>query len=500
MTDDKLQTLNEEALAVKTIESDELGVLLKKSFKPKTEETSNAINKAVHSLAERALSETVLISQNSITTIEAFIASIDKKMTEQINHILHHEDFRILEGSWRGVERLVQNSETGEKLKVRVLDASKKELGKMFKKYKGTAWDQSPLFKKLYEEEYGSAGGEPYGCMIGDYEFCHRAPDIAWLEGMSKVSAAGHIPFISAVSPELFNMESWDEVSNPRDISKILSTAEYASWNSLRENEDSKYIGLTMPRTLARLPYNNKDNPVEEFDFEENVTGKAKGRFVWSNAAYAMGLNVNRAFLEYGWCTAIRGVENGGVVEGLPAYSFQTDDGGIDMTCPTEVAITDRREAELSKAGLLPLTHWKNTDYAVFIGGQSLYAPGEYDNPEATANANLSARLPYMFAICRFAHYLKCIVRDKIGSFSNVSDIQNYLSQWISQYVVDPTGISNRVKACYPLSEAQVEVIEDESNPGYYKSIFHLKPHFQLEGLTVSLRLVSKLPAAGGGE
>ncbi|MCP4178920.1 MAG: type VI secretion system contractile sheath large subunit [bacterium] len=478
-----------------TIEYSELDNLLQKTFKPKTDESGTAINYAVKTLAQIALEETQLVSDNVVTTIEALIASIDRKLSDQVNEVIHHEKFRDLEGRWRGFHHLVSNTETDETLKIKFLNASKKEIGKVLKKYKGTEWDQSPLFKKFYEEEYGTAGGEPFGCIIADYTFTHRAPDIAWLQGIQQIAAASHAPLISAAAPELFNMDSWQELGNPRDLSKIFQSPEYASWRSLRESEDSKYLALTLPRTLARLPYNEKDNPVEEFSFDETTDGSPDDIFAWSNAAYAMGVNINRSFKLYGWCSCIRGVENGGTVENLPVYTFNTDDGGVDMRCPTEIAITDRREAELSNLGTLPLVHWKNTDYAVFIGAQSLYSPAVYEDPDATANASLSARLPYMFAMCRFAHYLKCIVRDKLGSFATKYDMQKYLENWIARYVVNGDGASDLLKSKYPLSAAEVVVEEDASNPGYYKSFFYLKPHYQLEGLTVSLRLVSKLPS-----
>jgi type VI secretion system protein ImpC len=471
----------------------ELNNLLGKTFKPSSDSVKESINKAVHSLAEQALKEATIVSTDTITAIEGIISSIDKKLEEQLNHVIHHEDFRELEGRWRGLDYLVNNTETSESQKIRVLNISKKEIGKLFLKYKGTAWDQNPVFKKLYEEEYGSAGGEPYGCLVGDYYFSHNPQDIEWLQGMSQIAAAAHIPFIAGCDPKLLNMDSWQELSNPRDLSKIFQTAEYAQWKSLRATEDSKYIGLGMPRYLSRIPYSNEKNPINTFSFDEEIKGSDHNNFVWSNSAYAMALNINQAFTQYGWCTQIRGVESGGMVSNLPCYTFSTDDGGVDMKCPTEISITDRREAELAKCGLMPLIHWKNTDYAVFISAQSLNEPVEYEDSDATANANLAARLPYMFAVCRFAHYLKCMVRDKIGTFSDKASLENYLNKWIVKYVVSSNS-SQETKAKYPLGDAKVEVFEDESNPGYYSSKFYLKPHYQLEGLTVSLRLVSKIP------
>ncbi len=255
-----------------------------------------------------------------------------------------------------------------------------------------------------------------------------------------------------------------------------------------------------MPRFLSRLPYGSKTNPVDAFDFEEDTGSADHNKYTWANAAYAMATNINRSFKEYGWCTRIRGIESGGAVMNLPTHTFPTDDGGVDMKCPTEIAIEDRREAELAKNGFMPLVHRKNSDFAAFIGAQSLHKPAEYDDPDATANANLAARLPYLFATCRFAHYLKCIVRDKIGSFKERDEVQRWLSNWIMQYVDgDPAHSSESTKARKPLAAAEVVVEEDPSNPGYYSSKFFLRPHYQLEGLTVSLRLVSKLPSAKAG-
>jgi type VI secretion system protein ImpC len=333
--------------------------------------------------------------------------------------------------------------------------------------------------------------------MVGDYYFDQSPPDVELLAEMSKICGSAHMPFIAGASPTVMQMGSWQELANPRDLTKIFTTPEYASWRSLRESDDSRYIGLAMPRFLARLPYGAKTDPVEEFDFEEDTAGADHSRYAWANSAYAMATNVTRSFKLYGWCSRIRGIESGGAVEGLPVHTFPTDDGGVDMKCPTEIAISDRREAELAKNGFMPLVHRKNSDFAAFIGAQSLQKPQEYDDPAATANANLAARLPYLFASCRFAHYLKCIVRDKIGSFKERADMHRWLNNWIMNYVDgDPTNSSETTKAQKPLAAAEVVVEEVEGNPGYYSSKFYLRPHYQLEGLTVSLRLVSKLPSA----
>jgi type VI secretion system protein ImpC len=475
----------------------DLAALLKKEFKPQSDRAREEVETAVHTLAQQALAGSLVTSGDAVHTIESIIAELDKRMSDQVNQILHHEEFQSLEGTWRGLHYTVNNTETDEMLKIRVLNISKKDLGKTLKKFKGAAWDQSPLFKKLYEEEYGQLGGEPYGCLVGDYYFDHSPPDVEMLGEISKIGAACHTPFITSAAPSLFQMESWQELANPRELAKIFSTPEYAGWRSLRESDDARYLGIAMPRFLARRPYGAKSDPVEEFDFEEETSGPNVEGYSWANAAHAMAVNINRSFKLYGWCSRIRGIESGGAVENLPTHAFPTDDGGVDMTCPTEIGISDRREAELAKSGFMPLIHKKNSDFAAFIGAQSLQKPAVYDDPDASANAQLAARLPYLFATCRFAHYLKCIVRDKVGSFKDQEEMQRWLQGWITQYVDgDPTHSSEETKARKPLAAAEVVVEPVEGNPGYYNSKFFLRPHYQLEGLTVSLRLVSKLPSA----
>ncbi len=496
------EALNQQsALQGVTYEGSDFASLLKKEFKPRTEEARSAVETAVQTLAQQALGQTKLIGKDVVETIQAMIAAIDAKLTEQINQILHNSEFQKLEGAWRGLHYMVNNTESDQHLKIRVMDMSKQELGKNLKRYKGAAWDQSPLFKKIYEEEYGQFGGEPFGALVGDYYFDQSPPDVELLGEMAKIAAAAHAPFISGASPSLMQMESWQELSNPRDLAKIFSTPEYAGWRSLRESDDAKYLGLCMPRFLGRVPYGAKTNPVEAFNFEEDTTGADHNKYAWANAAYAMATNINRSYKLYGWGSRIRGVESGGAVENLPLHTFPTDDGGVDQKCPTEVAISDRREAELSASGLLSMIHRKNSDFAAFIGAQSLHKPAEYDDPDASANAALAARLPYLFACNRFAHYLKCIVRDKVGSFKERDEMQRWLNSWIMNYVDgDPTNSSETTKAQKPLAAAEVIVEEIEGQPGYYSSKFFLRPHYQLEGLTVSLRLVSKLPSVKGGK
>jgi type VI secretion system protein ImpC len=480
---------------VRTTDLDQFDTLLKKSFKPRNESAATEVQTAVQALVEQALQDTTLVKSDVLDTLESMIAKLDEQLTIQLNEIIHAPEFQKMESAWRGLNYLVFNSETDSSLKIRVMNVAKEELYRDFKVYPGARWDQSPIFKKLYEAEYGQLGGDPYGCLIGDYYFDHSPTDVQLLRDISKVASASHAPFFAAANSSLLGMDSWNELTNPRDIGKIFDTPDYAAFKSLRESPDARYVGLCMPRVLARLPYGAKSEPVEEFAFEEDTDGHKGEKYGWMNAAYAMATNVNRAFKEYGWTVRIRGVQSGGEVINLPTHTFPTDDGGVDLKCPTEIAISDRREAELSKAGLLPLVHRKNTDKAAFIGAQSLYKPRKMDTDEATASDNLSSRLPYMFAVSRFAHYLKCMVRDKVGATMEEAQLQRWLQTWIMKYVDgDPKNSSEATKARLPLAGAKVEVFPDEENPGYYAARFYLRPHYQLEGMDVGLSLVSRLP------
>ncbi len=453
----------------------------------------------VKNLVGVAMAGTITWDKSCTKTLQKAISNLDEKLSEQLAAIMQHDDFQKLEGSWRGLHHLVMNTETSKQLKLRVLNVSKREVFKDLDK--AIEFDQSVLFKKLYEDEFGMPGGEPFGALVGDYEFTNHPEDIDLLEKISGVCAAAHCPFVSAASPNLFGMESWEDLSKPRDIEKIFMSAKHTKWNSFRDSEDSRYVTLVLPRVLARLPYGNNTKPIEEFEYEEfelDEQGDSKptghDKYTWMNAAYVMGANMTSAFAQTAWCTAIRGVENGGTVEGLPVHNFISDDGDIDTKCPTEIGITDRREAELSKEGFLPLCHFKNTDYSVFFGAQTTQRPKKYDTDEATANAAISARLPYIMASSRIAHFLKCIARDKIGSFMERSDMEDFLKRWIANYVLDDPKASAEMKAKYPLAEAQISVEEVPGAPGSYNAVALLRPWLQLEELTTSLRMVAKLP------
>ena len=463
-------------------------------FQPKSERVMEILQAAVTSLADQALRMPQRVAADVAGTLQAFIDDVDGKLTEQINLIVHHPDFQALEGRWRGLHYLVGNIEADRSLKIRVLNLSQLDLGKTLRKYTGTAWDQSPIFKKLYEEEFGQLGGEPYGCLLGDYFFGHRPADVELLGSLAQIAAAVHAPFIAGASPSLMNMDSWQEISNPRDLSKIFKTVEYVAWRSLRESEDSKYLALAMPRFLARLPYGVQTDPVDAFCFEERIETGSPESYVWCNAAYGMGVCIARAFKQHGWTARIRGVESGGLIDDLPVHVFPTEDGAVDMKSPTEVAITDRWEAELAGSGLLPLVHRKSTDFAAFISANSVQKPAEYDDPDITANAAVAARLPYLLACCRFAHYLKCIVRDGIGAYVDRGTLEQQLNDWIRQYVDPDPAISSEItKVTRPLADAQIVLDEIEGSPGHYAAKLFIRPHYQLEGLTVSNRLIVQL-------
>ncbi|MCP4113400.1 MAG: type VI secretion system contractile sheath large subunit [Desulfobacteraceae bacterium] len=440
----------------------------------------------------QVLDEEMTVSADTAAMINERIAMIDELISKQLNEVMHNEELQKLEASWKGLHYLVMNTETGAMLKLRLLNITKPELLNDLEK--AVEFDQSQLFKKLYEEEYGTFGGHPYSTLIGDYEFGRHPQDMALLEKISNVAAAAHAPFIASASPKLFDMESFTELGIPRDLTKTFESTELIKWRSFRETEDSRYVTLTLPRILMRLPYGAETAPVEGLNFEEDVDGKDHKKYLWGNPAYALGQRITNAFSLYKWCGAIRGVEGGGLVQGLPAHTFNTDEGDIALKCPTEIAITDRREKELSDLGFISLIHCKGTDYAAFFGGQTTQKPKVYNTAEANANARVSAVLPYILAASRFAHYLKVIMRDKIGSFQARENVESYLNKWISGYVLGQDTGGQEIKSSYPLREARVDVFETPGKPGCYRAVAFLRPHFQLEELTTSMRLVAELP------
>jgi type VI secretion system protein ImpC len=438
------------------------------------------------------LEGSMTIARDAEMMINARIAQIDHLLSIQLNEIMHHAAFQKLEGSWRGLKYLMDQSETGVMLKIKVFNCSKKELLRDMQR--ATEFDQSALFKKVYEEEYGVFGGSPFGALIGDYEVGKHPEDIELLEQVSHVAAAAHAPFISAAAPDLFNLQSWSSLDAPRDLAKVFDTTEFAKWKSFRQSEDSRYVALCLPRTLGRLPYGKDTKPVDAFSYEEAVDGTDHSKYLWMNAAYSLGTRMTNSFSKYGMCVAMRGVEGGGLVEGLPVHNFYTDSGDIAMKCPTEVQITDRREKELADLGFAPVVHCKDTDYAAFFSVQSCQKPKLYDQDAANANARLSTQLPYIMAVSRFAHFLKAMMRDKIGSFMSREQAEAFLNKWIINYVTPDDFASQDAKSKRPLREARIEVSEVPGKPGVYRAVAFLRPHFQLDELTVSLRLVAELP------
>lgn len=485
----------EEQAAEGAAEGEELGLLdtiIQEGKMARDESQLPYAKDLIGEFVTQILDEGMTVSADTVAMIEDRIAQIDELLTNQLNEIMHADDFQKLEASWRGFNYLVMNTETGEMLKLRLLNITQKEL--LSDLEKAAEFDQSQLFKKLYEEEYGTFGGHPYGLLVGDFEFGRHPQDMALIEKVSNVAAAAHAPFISAASARLFDMGIFTEIGNPRDLAKIFESAELIKWRSFRESEDSRYVTLILPHMLMRLPYGPDTLPVEEFHFVEDVDGKDHSKYLWGNPAYALGQRITEAFAKYKWCAAIRGVEGGGLVEGLPAHTFKTDEGDIALKTPTEVAVTDRREKELNDLGFVTLVHCKDTDYAAFFGGQTTNKPKVYDTPQAMANARISSILPYILAASRFAHYLKAIMRDKIGSFMTAQNVQEYLNRWIGNYVLGKDTAGQELKARYPLREARVDVTEIPGKPGCYNAVVFLRPHFQLEELTTSIRLVAELP------
>jgi type VI secretion system protein ImpC len=493
MADAKKQS----AASTTTIEKEQVGLLdqIVESGRFGQEASAKERGKnLVKEFVAQVLDGSMTVAKDAEMMINARIAQIDHLLSIQLNEIMHHESFQKLEGSWRGLKHLMDHSETGTQLKIRVLNVTKKELLRDIEK--APEFDQSALFKKVYEEEYGVFGGAPFGALIGDYEFGKHPEDMALLEGISHVAAQAHAPFVSAAAPDLLNLESFTQLDAPRDLAKIFDSTEYAKWKSFRQGEDSRYVALCLPRTLSRLPYGKETKPIDEFSYEEHVDGTDHSKYLWMNAAYSLGTRMTNSFSQFGMCVAMRGVEGGGLVEGLPTHNFYTDEGDIALKCPTEIPITDRREKELADLGFVPLVHCKGTDYAAFFSAQSCQKPKVYDKDAANANARLSAQLPYIMAVSRFAHYLKAMMRDKIGSFMSRKEAEAFLNQWITNYVTPDDTASPATKAQRPLREARIDVTEVPGKPGVYRAVAFLRPHFQLDELTVSLRLVADLPAA----
>ena len=446
----------------------------------------------VKELINQVLDGQIQVDEDTDRMLGERIKELDELLSSQLNEVMHAPEFQKLEGSWRGLQYLVANTETGTMLKIKVLNVTKKDILKDFGPMND--WEKSQTFRKIYEEEYGMLGGSPFACLVGDFEISRHPEDIQFLTNMSNIAAASHAPFLTAASPALFNWDSFTELAGPRDLAKIFDNDAYVAWKDFRKSDDSKYVGLCLPHILMRLPYGKDTAPVEEFDYDEGVDGRDHKKYLWGNAAYALAARITDAFAKHEWCAAIRGVEGGGLVEGLPAHTFQTDDGDYTVKCPTEIAITDRREAELSKLGMIPMCYYKGTTNAVFMATQSANQATQYLDADANANARLSSQLQYIFAVSRFAHFLKAMMRDKIGSFMSREQCEKFLNEWIKNYVLLDDFAGQDAKAKFPLRDAQIKVSEDPAKPGVYSAVAFLRPHFQLDELTVSLRLVARLP------
>lgn len=470
------------------------GSLLEQAIRATRQTDAEEAQALLSVLTESALKGAISWDKNLTRSFARAIDALDAAISAQLREVMHHATFQQLEGSWRGLHYLVMNTETSTTLKLKLFNASKNEIGKDLSK--AVEFDQSQTFKKIYEHEFGSPGGEPFGAVVADFTFGSHPDDTEMLSKLSNVAAAGFCPVLSAADPSLFGFDNWSELSKPRDLAKIFDSAEYIKWRSFRDSEDSRFVTLTLPRVLSRLPYGADTAPIEEFAYEEMDDARLPqgSDYTWMNAAYVLGARLTHAFSQYGWCTAIRGAESGGRVEGLPMHLTTTDDGDVDVQCPTEIAITDRREAELSGLGFMPLSHYKNTDYAVFFGGQTTQKPKKHDRPEATANAVISARLPYVMATARIAHYLKVMARDKIGSFMEAEDMENWLNRWINNYVNASQDGGQEMRAKYPLREAKIQVTPVPGAPGSYNAVAWLRPWLQMEELTTSLRMVARIP------
>lgn len=472
--------------------------LLDRALEATTQTPEDTTKELLSVLAGQAMDGQLVWDQNVGVTIRKAVAEIDKIMSKQMSAIMQNDKFQQLEGSWRGVQKVVRNTELGPQQKIKLVDYNKEELLEQFED--APAVDRSPLFEALYQDEFGTAGGEPYGALIGDYYFGYGDEDVALLTYMAETAAACHAPFVAAAGPDMFEYSSFESFAEGRPVAAGFDSPTYAAWNGFRDSDESRYVTLTLPSTMARLPYGANGGSAKTFDYHEldtdadgNQRPKDNSELVWSNAAYDMSLKMNDAFTAFGWCTAIRGLENGGKVDQLPNLTFKSDAGDVQQACPVETNLTDEREKELSDLGFLPLVHYKNTSHAVFIGSQTAQRPKTFVDPDATSNAAISARLPYIMAASRIAHYLKVMGRDMLGSNLEANDIKTDLQAWIDQYT-NAGAMGNAERSKTPLAESTIDVIEQPGKPGAYSAVAYLRPWLQMEELTTSVRMVTKIP------
>lgn len=449
-------------------------------------------------LTRQAMAGTVSWDKNLTLTLRKAITLIDKQISSQLSEVMTAPDFRRLEGSWLGLHKLVRESDPGADLKIRMADYTKSELLQQFEN--APAIDRSPFFNCVYQAEFGTAGGQPYGVLLGDFEFGYGDEDVALLRYIGEVASASHAPFVAAAGGAMFDFQSVTQFADGKPVAAGFDAPAYASWNAFRAADESRYVALTLPKTLARQPYGTGGKSICRFEFEElpqRADGSAQvssqDQFVWSNAAYAYGLLLTQAYRRFGWCTAVRGAENGGKVDNLPNYIYRNDARDVVQLCPAQVNLTDEREKELSDLGFLPLVHYKNAAHGVFMGAQTVHKPKIYTDPAATANAAISARLPYVMASSRITQYLKVIGRDRVGSNLSAADVEKSLDRWLHQYV-NPNAIGNEAKATHPLAEAKVTVTDLPGRPGMYAAVAWIRPWLQMEALTASLRMVADIP------
>ncbi len=449
-------------------------------------------------LIDQAMLGTVKFHGNLARTITRAIAAIDDRLSHQLAEIMHNARFLQLEGSWRGLHHLVMRSQTGPHLKIRVLNISKQEM--LTDAREMAAVDRSLLFHKIYHDEFHIMGGEPYCCLVGDYQFSQHADDIAVLRRLSAVAAAAFAPLISAASPQMFGLEDFRRLMEVRDLESLFAGAGAAPWRSFRDSEDARFAVLTLPRALARLPYGVYPQIVEPFDYQECEPGKRldHAQYCWMNAAYLVAARLTDAAATDNWCTAICGIDGGGRVRDLPVHAIADDRGDIDHKGPTEAPINDRREWELSRLGFLPLYHIKGSNDAAFLSAPTTHKPGIYAQGTATADAAIACRLPCIMAVSRFMHYLKCVSRSRIGAFMERDDMEKWLNRWISHYAGDAPAADPQARARFPLREARVSVVETPGMPGLYSAVVQLRPWLPREELATSLRLVTSIPPQVG--
>lgn len=436
---------------------------------------------------------TTNVSKIDKVLLDNYIAKLDMTISEQLDKIMHHTKFQEIESAWRGLKYLVERCDFKKNVVVNLLDSSKDDLREDFEDAPDTT--QSGLYKHIYTDDYDTPGGEPVTAVVSNFEFDASAQDIALLTEVSRISAVTHCPFLASVGAKFFKKESIDEIPKIHDLENYMDRAEYIRWRTFRESEDSRYIGLTLPRFLLRLPYGQENNPIRAFNYEEGVDAEGSENYLWGNASFAFAANMAQSFKQNGWCVNIRGPESGGKVEHLPIHLYDAGKG-LQSKIPTEIIIPETRELEFAELGFIPLSYYKNSDFACFFSANSVQKAAEYNTPEATANSRINARLPYIFLVSRLAHYLKVLQRENIGSSKSRKVLEEELNDWVQTLVTKMNDPEPDLIATHPLRDGQVMVSEIPENPGFYSVSLHVMPHFQIEGVDIRLSLVAQMPTA----